>query len=238
MNISELFALMKVNQLKELAMKHNVLVGIKAPSEMLKAELVKTLSEHYYNLVGTELLPVPPKKLEIPRLQIPPKYQEKKRTIKKLTAEEQKKKMESKTAVQEYEKKQKAREKRNKKYYSEEGLEAAKERRETREKRRKWREQRKKELAKQKLGLSAKGTELFNRYIAINNDLRPLTGQEADEFNRKLFKELVMKSKILDANYRTAKAKKELTNKDIEMIEQAKNLLMKTMNMPEIANRF
>ena len=74
MDVKKLFALIPVVKLKELAQKHNYITGIKAPSQMLKAELVKSLSEHYIDLTGTKLVPVQPKEMEIPWMDIPESY--------------------------------------------------------------------------------------------------------------------------------------------------------------------
>jgi hypothetical protein len=76
-NIKHFFSIMPVKTLKELAMRHNVQTGIKAPSQMLKAELVKSLSDHYINLTGTELLPIQSKKLNIPYTDVPATYRPK-----------------------------------------------------------------------------------------------------------------------------------------------------------------
>ena len=77
-SIKELFSLLTVKQLRELAYKHNVEVIIKSPSTMLKAELVQSLTDHYANLVGTDLIPIPQKPLKMNRNDIPPQFQEKK----------------------------------------------------------------------------------------------------------------------------------------------------------------
>lgn len=58
MDIKKLFSQMSVNTLKQLAISHNIQTSIKAPSQMLKAELIKSLSDHYFELKGTTLLPV------------------------------------------------------------------------------------------------------------------------------------------------------------------------------------
>lgn len=76
-SIKELFSLLTVKQLRELAYKHNVEVIIKSPSTMLKAELVQAMTDHYSNLVGTDLIPIPQKPLKMNRLDIPPQFQEK-----------------------------------------------------------------------------------------------------------------------------------------------------------------
>lgn len=72
MDIKKLFAQMPVATLKQLAMSHNVNTGIKAPSQMLKAELIKSLSDHYQSLNDTTLLPSTNYKgLNIPWADIP-----------------------------------------------------------------------------------------------------------------------------------------------------------------------
>lgn len=76
-SIKELFSLLTVQQLRDLAYKHNVAVQIKSPSTMLKAELVQSLTDHYSNLMGTDLIPIPQKPLKMNRTDIPPKFQEK-----------------------------------------------------------------------------------------------------------------------------------------------------------------
>ena len=77
MDVKKLFALIPVQKLKELAQKHNYITGIKAPSEMLKAELVKSLSDHYIDLTGDKLIPVEAKKLDIPFPDIPASFKPK-----------------------------------------------------------------------------------------------------------------------------------------------------------------
>jgi hypothetical protein len=72
MDVKKLFALMPVEVLKRLAMNHNIQSNIKAPSQQLKAELVKSLSDKYFELKGTILLPVKNEKgLDIPWMDIP-----------------------------------------------------------------------------------------------------------------------------------------------------------------------
>jgi hypothetical protein len=72
MDVKKLFALMPVEVLKRLAMNHNIQSNIKAPSQQLKAELVKSLSDKYFELKGTTLLPVKNEKgLDIPWMDIP-----------------------------------------------------------------------------------------------------------------------------------------------------------------------
>ena len=72
MDIKKLFSLLPVLTLKQLAQSHNISTGVKAPSQMLKAELVKILSDKYYELKGTTLLPVKNEKgIEIPWADIP-----------------------------------------------------------------------------------------------------------------------------------------------------------------------
>lgn len=129
MNISELFALLNIDKLKELAYKHNVLVSIKAPSTMLKAELVKALSDHYMNLVGTDLIPIAQKPLQMNRLDIPPKFQPK-----KPDAISSKDKLENRK-IQQFKELQLRREKRNAKYMTKEKLDEAIKKRETNQKR-------------------------------------------------------------------------------------------------------
>jgi hypothetical protein len=82
MDVKKLFALIPVQKLKELAQKHNYITGIKAPSQMLKAELVKSLSDHYIDLTGNKLVPVQGKTLEIPPSDIPSIYRPKKQELK------------------------------------------------------------------------------------------------------------------------------------------------------------
>jgi hypothetical protein len=72
MDVKKLFALMPVEVLKRLAMNHNIQSNIKAPSQQLKAELVKSLSDKYFELKGTILLPVKNERgLDIPWMDIP-----------------------------------------------------------------------------------------------------------------------------------------------------------------------
>ena len=73
-SIKELFSLLTVKQLRELAYKHNVEVIIKSPSTMLKAELVQSLTDHYSDLVGTDLIPIPQKPLKMNKEDIPTKF--------------------------------------------------------------------------------------------------------------------------------------------------------------------
>lgn len=77
-DIKQLFALMPVKTLREIATKHNVQTSIKAPSQMLKAELVKSLASHYVSLVGNSLYPLPSKNLDIPFTDIPDKWKPRK----------------------------------------------------------------------------------------------------------------------------------------------------------------
>jgi hypothetical protein len=77
-DIKKLFSLIPVNKLRELAYRHNVETGIKAPSQMLKAELVNSISKHYQSLTGTNLIPIEPKPLSIPFSDIPEKFKPKK----------------------------------------------------------------------------------------------------------------------------------------------------------------
>ena len=77
-NVAEVFAYLNVDELKKLAQRHNVSYNIKAPTSMLKAELVKSLADHYVDLVGDELIPIPSKPLKLDKKQIPPKFQTKK----------------------------------------------------------------------------------------------------------------------------------------------------------------
>jgi hypothetical protein len=86
-DIKQLFSLMPVKTLREIATKHNVQTSIKAPSQMLKAELVKSLSNHYVSLVGNSLYPLPSKNLDIPYTDIPEKWKPKK-APKELTEKE------------------------------------------------------------------------------------------------------------------------------------------------------
>jgi hypothetical protein len=73
-DVKKIFALLPIKTLRELATKHNVLTGIKAPSQMLKAELVNSLTDHYKSLTGTNLMPMPAKFLSIPVTDLPRKY--------------------------------------------------------------------------------------------------------------------------------------------------------------------
>jgi hypothetical protein len=73
-DVKKIFSLLPIKTLRELAQKHNVLTGIKAPSQMLKAELVKSLSDHYKSLMGTNLMPMAPKGLIIPISDLPRQY--------------------------------------------------------------------------------------------------------------------------------------------------------------------
>jgi hypothetical protein len=74
-NVKELFSHIKVDKLKELAQRHNVEYNIKAPSTMLKAELIKSLADHYINLLGNELVPVPARPMKLAIGEIPGKFQ-------------------------------------------------------------------------------------------------------------------------------------------------------------------
>jgi len=97
MDIKNLFSLMPVAVLKQLAMNHNILTNIKAPSQLLKAELVKSLSDKYVELKGTTLLPVKNDiGLEIPWVDIPTLFKPK-------TPIKPKKVIESDRDIQEYE---------------------------------------------------------------------------------------------------------------------------------------
>lgn len=77
-DIKKLFSLINVDKLRELAYRHNIETGIKAPSQMLKAELVNSISKHYKDLTGTNLIPVESKPLSIPFSDIPEKFKPKK----------------------------------------------------------------------------------------------------------------------------------------------------------------
>jgi hypothetical protein len=77
-DVKKIFALLPIKTLRDLAQKHNVMNDIKAPSSMLKAELVNSLSEYYKSLTGTNFMPIQSKPLSISINDLPMKYKPKK----------------------------------------------------------------------------------------------------------------------------------------------------------------
>jgi len=101
-SIKELFSLLSVKQLRDLAYKHNITTMIKSPSTMLKAELVQSLTDHYSSLMGTDLIPIQLKPLKMNKDDIPPKFQEKKPLTEKRKEQKEKDKELLKNMMQQF----------------------------------------------------------------------------------------------------------------------------------------
>lgn len=259
-DIKKLLSLLKVDQLRDLAYRHNVQTQIKAPSQMLKAELIKSLSDHYLFLSGTNFIPVRAKDLSIPREQIPEKYRpEDKTKYKFLPAyieqlknegftdeqikEKQRKHNEAFSTIQNPSKidtntsKSREIEKRGQKYTTDKNLAEAIKKRETRQaKQKESREKLKKETKKEVPKKDDKKTIIrtqLNDIVKRVKKLKTMTGksQQDKDFYEKLNDDFRDVMKLI-------KETKNLTDSEIKEISEAKGIFSRYMNDDKIMAKF
>jgi hypothetical protein len=230
-DIKQFFSLMPVKTLREIAMKHNILTGIKAPSQMLKAELVQSLSNHYVSLTGNSLYPLPAKKLEVPFSDIPEQWKPKK-APKELTEKEKALKEWAKQHIRvkktPYEIAKERREDRKLSYGTEKKLKEAIIRRERRQEKAKETRQKKKEeemkSIKKAIVKEKKDEEkpkpkkvmhpIYIRYQELLKEARKLDGLVGLKEDKEFYNNLLDKLADVDNSFSTAKKKMSKTDID------------------------
>ena len=263
-NIKDLFSLLPVNTLKQLAQKHNVQTGIKAPSTMLKAELVQSLSDHYTNLTGTDLVPVQPKPLKINKLDIPPQFQEKKPLTESKKQQKQKdlellKNMREQFKErgldlykpQQYKLQQEKREARSAQYKTKEKLEDSIKRRQARQEKAKEARQKKKEgkepEKKEKVekikkddieDLSEMGQDIYNAYNDLLEKAKKLKKMDADKKGKEYYANLVRLIGKVNERTNIANRARSLTDIDKKVIDNISDKIQTITDDDDILDKF
>jgi len=222
-NIKELFSLINVDQLKQLAMKHNVLTGIKAPSQMLKAELVNALSQHYKNLIGTDIIPVAAKPLKIDRKEIPRKflYPEKPVEKKRLVT----------VAKAPWQVRREEREARSLLYGTKEKLKIAEEKSLKRKQKQKAKLQAKKKIETNKA--------IYKEYEDLLKNVEKLKSlPSGDKKGIEIFQLSVDRNSDLFDTFKNLKEEKVLSKNDIESIQSLQNKIDQILDDDVIIDKF
>lgn len=225
-NVKELFSYLPVEKLKELAQKHNVLVAIKSPTSMLKAELVKALSDKYIALVGNELLPIQQKYLTIDKKDIPGRFfpsQLRKNPL--FTTGKQDKKMQELIAKEDA---------KAAKYRTKEKLDEAIAKREKRAKKAKEARAKKKEegapakivkKASENIALSDKGKEIYNLWKDYFDQAEQLEAADVDASTKRMYNILIASIHKANLKYEKAKKDKSITADDKKAIDKVADKL-------------
>ena len=251
-SIKELFSLLSVKQLRDLAFKHNVATMIKSPSTMLKAELVQSLTDHYSSLMGTDLIPIQLKPLKMNRDDIPPQFQVKK-PISEIRKEQKEKDMEllkfmreqfkergiDLTKPQEYKLLQERKEARAAKYRTKEKLEdAIKRRQATAEKAKQARLAKKTEGKKEVKKEYTPGEKLQESLKVILDNAGKLKKLKEGKEGTKLYSEIRdMKDNIFD-KAKAMKKEGKITQKEKDKIDDTIDKINEILDDDDISDKF